>query len=156
MASSAIADRRLFNQGLTRTGFRTAVDVVAWHGAVQAQEYEPAKWGVGLRMRDGAIDADVEAAIESGAILRTHVLRPTWHFVAASDIRWLLELTGPRLHERLAPYDRKLELDAKTYIARTAQPVVLSRGNARIEAQGLSADLKQDRITLESGHGRLN
>jgi LPS export ABC transporter protein LptC len=49
----------------------------------------------------------------------------------------------------------ELELDTKTYVARTVQPVVLSRGNARVEAQSLSADLKQDLITLESGHGRL-
>jgi LPS export ABC transporter protein LptC len=50
----------------------------------------------------------------------------------------------------------ELDLEAETYLARTVQPVVLSRGNARVEALGLSADLKQDRITLLSGHGRLH
>jgi hypothetical protein len=38
------------------------------------------------------------AAFDAGHFLRTHVLRPTWHFVAPEDIRWLLALTGPRVH----------------------------------------------------------
>jgi DNA glycosylase AlkZ-like len=52
---------------------------------MQAQKYEAAKWGLGLRMRDGAIDAQVERAFETGQLLRTHVMRPTWHFVAPAD-----------------------------------------------------------------------
>ena len=50
----------------------------------------------------------------------------------------------------------ELELEAKTYLARALQPVVLSRGSARVEAERLSADLKQDRIVLENGHGRMH
>jgi LPS export ABC transporter protein LptC len=50
----------------------------------------------------------------------------------------------------------ELELDAATYVARAEQPVVLSRGSVRVEAQRLNADLKQNRIVLERGHGRLH
>ena len=57
----------------------------------------------------------VEKAFDDGAILRTHVLRPTWHFVAPADIRWMLALTGPRVMARMAPYNRQLELDAPTF-----------------------------------------
>jgi hypothetical protein len=78
---------------------------------MQAQEYEHAKWAIGLRMRDGAPDAAVERAFEEGRILRTHVMRPTWHFVTPADIRWLLELTAPRVHRVMAPYNRRLGLD---------------------------------------------
>jgi hypothetical protein len=109
-----IVEARLRNQYISREGHRRPEDVVAWFGAVQAQEYEPAKWGLGLRMRDGTVNSDVEAAFEQGRVLRTHVMRPTWHFVAASDIRWMMELTGPRVQRTMSHYCRRLELDART------------------------------------------
>ena len=87
--------------------------MVEWLGAVQAQEYEPAKWALGLRMREGA-EADVQRALDQGRILRTHVMRPTWHFVSAADIRWTQMLTAPRVQRMVAPQNRRLELDAAT------------------------------------------
>jgi hypothetical protein len=111
---NAIAERRLWNQAIARAGFRRAADVVAWFGAMQAQEFEPAKWALGLRMAEGTVDADIQRAFDQGRILRTHVMRPTWHFVAPADIRWLLELTAPRVQRLMAPYNRRLELDART------------------------------------------
>ena len=88
-------------------------------GAVQAQEYNPAKWGLALRSPAGITDATIERAIEKGRILRTHLLRPTWHFVAAADIRWMLELTAPHVHRTMASYDRLLGLDAGVMIRAT-------------------------------------
>ena len=79
--------------------------------AVQAQDYPAAKWAIGLRCR-AVTDADVEAAFNAGAIIRTHVLRPTWHFVDAADLRWLLALTGPRVHAQCAYAWRRFEVDA--------------------------------------------
>ena len=73
-----IADARLRNRRLTRAGLQRPEDVVAWLGAVQAQEFEPAQWGLGLRMRDGATALAVRQAFDEGRILRTHVMRPTW------------------------------------------------------------------------------
>lgn len=113
--NSAIAKQRLRSHAITRAGLRRPEDVVRWLGAVQAQEYEPAKWALGLRLNDNAVDADVERAFDDGRILRTHVMRPTWHFVTPADIRWLLELTGPRVQLRMTPYNRHLELDARTF-----------------------------------------
>src|SRR5688500_9980705 len=101
---------RLVNQRLIRPKRATAAEVVAWFGAVQAQEYALARWGVGQRA-PGLTDTDVERAFDAGDILRTHVMRPTWHFVAPADIRWLLMLTAPRVKAIMAPYDRRLELD---------------------------------------------
>ena len=111
---AAIADYRLRRQRLTAAGLGQPEDVVAWFGAVQAQEYEPAKWALALRMRDGVVAADIERAVDDGRILRTHVMRPTWHFVTASDIGWLLQLTAPGVQRRMAPYNRQLELDPGT------------------------------------------
>ena len=102
---------RLANQHLVRQTLEKASDVVRLLAAVQAQDYSGAKWALAQRMRCGT-DAEVEKEIDDGAILRTHVLRPTWHFVAPADIRWMLALTGPHVKASLGHYDRKLELDA--------------------------------------------
>lgn len=105
-----IAQRRLVNQRLVGKKFRTPAEVVSWMGAVQGQEYPFAKWALGLRI-EGATDAVVENALNNGYILRTHVMRPTWHFVARADIRWLVELTAPRVHKAMAFAFRQVELD---------------------------------------------
>ena len=109
-----IVSERLHNQKLSSPGCKQAVDVVRWLGAVQAQEYAAAKWALGLRMR-AATDPDVEHAFNEGQILRTHLMRPTWHFVAPADIRWLLALTAPRVNARAGPYYRQYELDAAVF-----------------------------------------
>jgi hypothetical protein len=88
-------------------------DVVGWHLAMQSQDYAPASWSIGQRSR-GLVAADVDAALADGSIVRTHVLRPTWHFVARDDLRWLLALSGPRVHQANASRYRELGLDART------------------------------------------
>jgi hypothetical protein len=109
----ALVRRRLRTQRLTGAGFTTPEDVVGWLGAVQSQDYGPAKWAVGMRQRR-ASDAAVERAFAEGRILRTHVLRPTWHFVLPADIRWLLAATAPRIQAGNAGRYRQLGLDDDT------------------------------------------
>jgi hypothetical protein len=122
MTNLDIAQQRLYNQHIARQTFERAVDVVQWLGAVQAQDYAAAKWALGLRLPI-ASDDDIERAFTEGAILRTHVMRPTWHFVAPADIRWLLALTAPRVHATNAYYYRQFELDdavfARCHVALT-------------------------------------
>jgi winged helix DNA-binding protein len=129
-----IADR-MSNQCLTQPRHRTPADVVKWFGAVQAQEYRPAKWGLSLRLTDDITEAGIERALTSGAILRTHVLRPTWHFVAAADIRWMLELTGPRIHRAMASHRRSLGLDDKTLTRAKAVVERVLEGRALTRAE---------------------
>ena len=105
-----IAARRLHAQRLTGEPFTSAVDAVRWLGAVQSQDYAGAKWALGQRTR-GATEAEFDRLCDEGAILRTHVMRPTWHLVLPEDIRWLLELTGPRVRLGLAARYRQLEID---------------------------------------------
>jgi hypothetical protein len=100
----------MHNLGLLDTRFETPEEVVRWLGAVQSQDYGPAKWSIGQRA-PGLTDADVDAAFAAGRLLRTHVLRSTWHFVLPEDIRWLQALTGPRVHAQNAFMYRQLELD---------------------------------------------
>jgi hypothetical protein len=106
--------QRLHNQQLTRSRFTDPTALVAWLGAVQSQDYFGAKWALGQRL-PGATDASHDQAFNAGAILRTHVLRPPWHFVAPADIRWLLALTGPRVLAISAPYFRANGLDAAVF-----------------------------------------
>ncbi len=118
-------------------------------GAVQSQDYPGAKWSVGQRIRKGT-EAAVDDAFSSGRILRTHILRPTWHFVAPDDIRWMLQLTSPRVQALNASRYRQLELDEALlrrsdgllaralecgkHLTRAELAAVLSRG--RIAAAG--------------------
>ena len=114
MANIDLIATRLHNHKLSSSGFKHPADVVRWLGAVQAQDFNAAKWALALRMRNGT-HALVEDAYNRGEILRTHLMRPTWHFVAPEDIRWLLALTAPRVNQKAGPNYRKLELDAAVF-----------------------------------------
>lgn len=110
-----LAARRLYNQHLTgRHPAGGAATTVSWLGAVQAQDYPGAKWSLGLRAR-GLTDRAVQDAFDAGRVLRTHVLRPTWHFLTPADIRWMLELTAPRVNMMSAYQYREHELDARLF-----------------------------------------
>ena len=112
----SLADLRLSAQHITRSAFADPSDVVAWLGAVQAQDYSAAKWAVALRMPAGtATESTIERAVANGSILRTHVLRRTWQFVSATDLRWMRELVRAGLIARSACRYRQLGLDAPTF-----------------------------------------
>lgn len=105
---------RLHNQRLSTTTFTKPDEVVSWLGAVQAQDYAGAKWALAQRMTD-TTDAALDRAFADGSILRSHLLRPTWHFATPKDIRWLLRLTAPRVHAVNAFMYRQMELDKTTF-----------------------------------------
>ena len=112
MNVEAIAQCRMLAQGLWGRREERPEDVVRRLVAMQAQDFAPAKWAIGQRA-GAATDHDVERAFTEGRILRTHVLRPTWHFVHPEDLRWLLGLTAPRILSRMASRHRELGLDAE-------------------------------------------
>jgi len=133
---AAIPAQRLRNQSITQTEHRQPADVVAWLGAVQAQEYPAARWALALRMPPDATDASIERAIDEGRILRTHVMRPTWHFVTPADIHWMLELTAPRVHRAMAYYRRQHGLDTAVLTRATAAfELALRDGQCRTRAE---------------------
>ena len=109
MRIDAVA-RRLRSQKLVLTKCRKPAQVVSWLGAVQAQDYAGAKWALGLRST-GLDDRSIDRAFNEGSILRTHMMRPTWHFVAPEDILWIQRLTGPRVSALNGLYYRKGGLD---------------------------------------------
>ena len=114
VATNPIARRRLHNQHLVSPTLTEAAEVVRILGAVQSQDYAGAKWAIAQRTKS-LTDARIEQAFASGAILRSHVLRPTWHFILPEDARWMLELTAPRVRSAMAFYYRYHELDATVF-----------------------------------------
>jgi hypothetical protein len=96
VADLDIARWRLRTQHLVSPYAMSGREAVGSLLAVQAENPSQAAWAVASRTRNPD-QAELAALLDSGAVLRTHVLRPTWHFVRAEDIGWLLDLTGPRV-----------------------------------------------------------
>ena len=122
--------------------FTEPSQVVAALGAVQSQDYGGGKWALGLRM-NGATDAALDGAFNEGKILRTHILRPTWHFVAPKDIRWMLALTGPRVHTANAFMYRQQELDPVTIRKSYAVLEKILQGNQHVTRSELGSALER-------------
>jgi len=148
MINPGIAQQRLHNQHITQRTLETPQALVEWLGAVQAQDFAAAKWALGLRLH-GVTDDDIEQAFTNGAILRTHVMRPTWHFVSPADIRWLLALTAPRVHQTLAYYNRKLELDDAVFRCTNAVLANALQGGKQLTRDELVFALQQAGIATE-------
>lgn len=147
----ALVATRLRNQRLVGSTLKRPEDVVAWLGAVQAQEYGPARWGLGQRMT-GATDAAIQQAFDDGRILRTHALRPTWHFVTPADIRWILTIGAPRVLQANAYWCRKNGLDARM-LARGVKTIARALENRRhLTRQELADALRRARIPV-AGQG---
>lgn len=153
MKLTDVARQRLVRQHLTGTAFETPSDVVSALGAVQAQDYPGAKWALAQRLGN-VTDATVEAAMTSGSILRTHVLRPTWHFVTPEDIRWMLALTGSRIKRVMGYYNLQLGLDDAAFRrSGKAMERALSGGRALTRAE-LAKIIQRARVDV-TGDQRL-
>jgi hypothetical protein len=155
MNTSDVLRQRLHNQKLSSSEIDNPADVVRWLGAVQAQDYGAAKWALALRMRN-ATHAQIEEAFNEGRILRTHLLRPTWHFVAPEDIRWMLELTAPQINRRSDGTYRRYELDAPVFKRSHKVFVNALRGGKHLTRAALKAALNKVGIaaddTVRMGH----
>ncbi len=124
--------------------------VVDWLTAAQAQDYYGAQWSLGQRM-GSATEAAFEVAMTQGTILRTHVLRPTWHFVAPADIRWLLTLTGPRVKQAVGGMLRRVGLDPDTLIRSNHVLAAALEGGHQLTREELRAAL--ERAGIRAGDG---
>lgn len=114
MKPTEIANIRLFSQQIAGTKFKSVKEIVGWMGAMQAQDYIMCKWAVGVRLPNST-DKLAESAIDNGEVIRTHLLRPTWHLVSSDDIYWMLELTAPQIKAVVKFRDKALELTEKIY-----------------------------------------
>jgi hypothetical protein len=113
MTDAEIARLRMFNQRIAGQRFTQPVDVVRWMGAMQAQDYGQALWAIGLRTDSATVTA-IERAIAAREIVRTWPMRGTLHFVAAENVRWMLDLLASRRLAADRSRQKQLELDALT------------------------------------------
>lgn len=102
--------QRLDNHQFTNTSTQSAEDLVRWFGALQSQDLPMSLWAIGVR-RPSLNQPAVISAINKGEIIRTHVLRPTWHLVAADDMHWMLQLTAQSIKNTLKSRHKQLEID---------------------------------------------
>jgi hypothetical protein len=125
-----IARLRGVAQRLTLPRRETPAALVARLGAIQAQDLPLARWSVAQRISRGTL-ARVDAALADGTVLRTHVLRPTWHFVARDDLRWMQRLTAPRVLALMAYNDRRNGVDRALVVksTRTIAAAIERRGH---------------------------
>jgi hypothetical protein len=143
-----ILQQRLLNQQLVSKDFKSVGELVRWMGAIQAQDYAMAKWAIGLRL-DNFSDDDIEASINAGEIFRVHTLRPTWHFVSAQDLRWIMSLTASNVKRAMVSQNRQIGLTETLFskcekiilkllsdgIPRTREEIV-----TQIKVKGISLD----------------
>ncbi len=110
MTDQYIVNTRLISQQIAEKKFNTPTEIVEWMGAMQAQDFAMVKWAIGLRLPKSK-EKEIHEAIDEAKIIRTHLLRPTWHFVSASNIYWMLKLTGPKIKSGMKGRLRQLELN---------------------------------------------
>lgn len=130
-----IINIRLISQKIINSNFKTPKEIVNYMGAVQAQDFYMSKWAIGIRINI-LIEEKINSAINNGEILRTHLLRPTWHFVSNDDIYWMLELSAQKIISSLKSRHKQLGLDEK----------IFSKSNKIIE----NALLKEENLTRDA------
>lgn len=144
-----LARLRLQHQRLLGERWSSPLEVLRAQGAIQAQEYAVAKWSLAQRSANEPLEGEIDALLAAGKILRTHVLRPTWHFVTAEDLRWIVTLTAPRVHAFNAYYYRKLGLDEEVVaLSQKLLKKALSGGKA-LERKQISEIFAQNKLDAD-------
>jgi hypothetical protein len=150
MTPQEIRLRRQHNQKLTGSHFTKPEEVVSHLGAMQAQEYAMAKYAISLRLANSPTDDVIEKAFNDGDILRTHLLRPTWHFVARDDIRWMLTIAAPRVMASNGSIYRNFGIDDKLFTTSFKVMEKMLRDNNYATRDAIRAELKKKNIEGDS------
>lgn len=141
-----ISNTRLSSQKIESTGIASAKELVAWMGAMQAQDYAMSKWAVGSRLVHST-DEMVESALNNGEIIRAHLMRPTWHFVSADDIYWMNDLSAAKIKRNFNSRHRELELSEEMILKseKVFEKAISNEGNLtrdELDAELLKVDIK--------------
>ena len=138
---------RMLSQGLAGPGFGEPAQVVEWMGAMQAQDIRAAKWAVGLRMGEPSLEA-VRQALDAGRMLRLHVMRPTWHYIPAKDVKWMTALSARSMYAGILSWAKQHGMREEDYRKiRPGMEAVLDGRHLtaqeiaeRLSAKGIAAD----------------
>lgn len=139
MTHQEISHHRLVSQKLLETNSNSPQEIVHHFGAMQAQDYSMAKWAIGSRC--DATEKEIEEAINSAQIIRTHILRPTWHFVSADDIYWMLDISGPQVQKMTISAAKKYGYDVKKLNQINATIEKLLSGNNHLTREEIMQEL---------------
>ena len=123
----------------------TPKEVVGQLTAMQAQDHTYARWSVAQRMAGAPGKSAVDTAFDDGHFLRTHILRPTWHYVAASDLWWLMRLSGPRVDAATTRQYESVGLDARS-LSQSVEVIHLSVADGPRTRREIVADLDRQGI----------
>lgn len=152
MDRSRLLRRRLATQRLSAAPLPTAADAVRLLTCVQSQERDHAFFSLALRSR-ATTCAAVRAEYDSGAFLRTHILRPTWHFVAPEDLRWVLAATSARVIRGMAGRHAQVGLGDPHHVDRSLHALGELLSGRRFATRA-EVGLELERLGLVSATGQ--
>lgn len=147
MTHEEISHNRLVAQKLFKTSSSSPQEVVKHFGAMQAQDYAMAKWAIGSRCDSS--EKEIEEAVNSAKIIRTHILRPTWHFVASDDIYWMLELSAPQVKRFTNSAAKKFGYDEKKLNQVNSSIEKLLAGNNHLTRDEIMQELNIKKTSKE-------
>jgi hypothetical protein len=152
MTTADILKLRLANQQISRKDFKTPGELVAWLGAVQAQDYLNSKWAIGLRLKN-SIEDDIEQAVADKTIVRTWPMRGTLHYVSPENVRWMLELLTPRVAARAANIYKLAGLDKEIFLKSKKLFVKILKGGKQLTRNEIYQELERAGISTSSQRG---
>ncbi len=138
---------RMLSQQLAAPRFGEPAQVVRWMGALQGQDFRSAKWAVGMRTTDPALSA-VDKALDTGEILRLHILRTTWHIVPGRNMGWMAELNRSRLVSGFTSWAKANGLSQEDFMP-LYSPIVDSLSGTSLTKQELLAALSARGIVCD-------
>jgi hypothetical protein len=148
MNNLRISALRLHQQQIINKTFATPQSLVAYMGAIQAQDYPMSKWAIGLRLPEST-DSQIEAALDAGQLVRTHVLRPTWHIVSGQDVRWMLAISKKQIKSAMSSYDKTLGIDSATY-HKTNDLIIRALEGKNLTRAEVMSEIEKGGITTNS------
>ena len=99
----------MLNQQLLSPLYERPEDIVAWQGAMQAQDYNYFRWAIGIRQRTPQL-VGLQEAFAKAELLRLHLLRCTVQVVSQTDIGWLLPLCKERNLRTLQSWHKSINI----------------------------------------------
>lgn len=145
MILSDIPNIRLHDQQLAEAHFKSPQELVSYFGAIQAQDPDMCKWAIGARLPKCTLQM-VNNALDKGDILRTHVMRPTWHLVSRHDIYWLIDLTAKQVMAAMKSNDKKLGLNEAIFTKSNKLIERALTGNKHLSREELFAGFDKEGI----------
>lgn len=152
MNISELPRYRLYNQQISNRSFSGIKELVGWMGAMQAQDYAMSKMAVGIRL-SATCDSMIDHAVENVHIIRTHILRPTWHFVSRDDIYWMLALSAPQIKAASRSRDLALGISENDFERSNELLLKILSGGKRLTRSDISAAFA--RIGIKTDQNRL-